>query len=393
MKTREKLQKFNDGKIILKVITKYPDGITRSGLIIQSGFEKKANRFNNVWPMLKAIKSLKFEKEGTCVKVSHNENYREHYAIAMLAKVLDIRQDEKTIALLKTFAEQQRFGKVNANVLRKRLLESWEYVLSTSEVAAVQGHLKSLGMDLILRKRTRENCYELINPNGFSIETILETIESSSSAKEKKSVKTKTTPEKKEDVQEIKVEEGMTKEISTISDKEAWVTVCAIKAMQDATGKEAVISELHKLIERRSYTVIPEFRVRDILKVLSDQYPEKIIIDGDHILIDNAKKLMDIYHNDTPWTMTIISENITPENMGQILTPEMVVSYGETRGMNVYTVSIPNTWKGIYKGMDLVRFLRSGDYVSNLDFISEMKEYLNVKDGLQSKMKEIYENL
>jgi hypothetical protein len=102
---------------------------------------------------------------------------------------------------------------------------------------------------------------------------------------------------------------------------------------------------------------------------------------------------MDIYHNDTPWTMTVISENITPENMGRILTPEMVISCGETRGMNVYTVSIPNTWKGIYKGMDLVRFLRSGDYVSNPDFISEMKEYLSVKDGLQSKMKEIYENL
>lgn len=390
MKTREKLQRFNDGRIILKIITKYPDGITRTGLITHSGL--KASRFNDVWPMLKAIKSLKFEKDGTCVKVSHKENYQEHNAIAVLAKVLDIRQDEKTIALLKTFGEQQKNGKVNANVLRKRLLESWEYILSTSEVAAVQRHLKSLGMDLILRKRTLENCYELINPNGFSIETILETIESSST-KEKKSVKTKTTPKKKEDVQEIKVEEGMTKEIPAISDKEAWVTVCAIKAMQDATGKEAVISELHKLIERRSYTVIPDFRVRDILKVLGDQYPEKIIIDGDHVLVDNAKKLMDIYHNDTPWTMTVISENITPENMEQILTPEMVVSCGETRGLNVYTVSIPNTWKGIYKGMDLVRFLRSGDYVSNPDFISEMKEYLSVKDDLQSKMKGIYENL
>lgn len=106
MKTREKLQKFNDGRIILKVITKYPDGITRTGLITQSGL--KASRFNDVWPMLKAIKSLKFEKDGTCVKVSHNENYQEHNAIAMLARVLDIRQDEKTIALLKTFAEQQK---------------------------------------------------------------------------------------------------------------------------------------------------------------------------------------------------------------------------------------------------------------------------------------------
>lgn len=389
MKTKEKLQKFNDGRIILKVITKYPDGITRIGLITQSGL--KASRFNDVWPMLKTIKSLRFEKDGTCVKVSHNENYQEQGAIAVLAKVLDIRQDEKTIALLKTFEEQRMNGKVNANVLRKRLLESWEYIFSDYEVAAVQKHLKSLGMDLILRKRTRENCYELINPNGFSIETIVAKIQSSKEVG-KKVIKTKVS-KLKEDVQEIKVEEEMTKEIPTISDKEAWVTVCAIKAMQDTTGKEAVISELHKLIERRSYTVIPEFRVRDILKILCDQYPEKIVIDGDHVLVDNAKKLMDIYHNDTPWTMTVISENITPENMERILTPEMIISCGETRGMNVYTVSIPNTWKGIYKGMDLVRFLRSGDYVSNPDFISEMKEYLNVMDNLQSKMKEIYENL
>lgn len=390
MKTREKLQKFNDGRIILKVITKYPDGIMRNELISQSGL--KPNRFNDVWLMLKAIKSLKFEKEGTCVKVLHNENYQEKFAILALARMLEIRQEEKTIAFMKTFAKEQKRGKVNANLLRKRLLETWEFILNDSEVILIQKYLKTSGMNLVLRKRNSENCYELINPEGLSMETILETIESSRT-KEKKSVKTKTTPEKKEDVQEIKVEGGMTKEIPTISDKEAWVTVCAIKAMQDATGKEAVISELHKLIERRSYTVIPEFRVRDILKILSDQYPEKIIIDGDHVLVDNAKKLMDIYHNDTPWTMTVISENITPENMGQILTPEMVVSCGETRGMNVYTVSIPNTWKGIYKGMNLVRFLRSGDYVSNPDFISEMKEYLSVKDGLQSKMKEIYENL
>lgn len=390
MKTREKLQRFNDGRTILKVITKYPDGIMRNELISQSGL--KPNRFNDVWLMLKAIKSLKFEKEGTCVKVSHNENYQEKFAILALARMLEIRQEEKTIAFMKTFAKEQKRGKVNANLLRKRLLETWEFILNDSEVILIQKYLKTSGMNLVLRKRNSENCYELINPEGLSMETILETIESSRT-KEKKSVKTKTTPEKKEEVQEIKVEEGMTKEILTISDKEAWVTVCAIKAMQDATGKEAVISELHKLIERRSYTVIPEFRVRDILKILSDQYPEKIIIDGDHVLVDNAKKLMDIYHNDTPWTMTVISENITPENMGQILTPEMVISCGETRGMNVYTVSIPNTWKGIYKGMDLVRFLRSGDYVSNPDFISEMKEYLSVKDGLQSKMKEIYENL
>jgi hypothetical protein len=306
--------------------------------------------------------------------------------------MLEIRQEEKTIAFMKTFAKEQKRGKVNANLLRKRLLETWEFILNDSEVILIQKYLKTSGMNLVLRKRNSENCYELINPEGLSMETILETIESSRT-KEKKSVKTKTTPEKKEDVQEIDVEDGMKKEISTISDKEVWATVCAIKAIQETTDKAAKINELHKIIERWSYMIIPEFRVRDILKILSDQYPEKIIIDGDHVLIDNAKKLMDIYHNDTPWTMTVISENITPENMERILTPEMVISCGETRGMNVYTVSIPNTWKGIYKGMDLVRFLRSSDYVSNPDFISEMKEYLSVKDGLQSKMKEFYENL
>ena len=377
-KTSENLRILNDGKIILKALDDIDSiNVSKYELIkhISSHYGGlKDYRFYKVWEHIKKLNCLEYRRDG-------GDSAKEKVVL------------RKTPKFNLRYASVEEKGIVNVLPLKKKMAEL-NFILNDQEVKEVQDSLKKINSKIKLRKRPYEKL-EFINPDNVGYDELFEAL------CEKRTGKRKYTQKTEVDSSAVAIvpkavettEEEPVKVIVSVSDQEKMAVIDAIEVIYRSTGNEACIADLPRLIENWNYLQIPEFRIRDIIDIISSEVPSEINREGDKVYLGNYKTLKAKYFQESPWEVVVSSDSLTPNELAKVLRPESIKSSGSYSGLYIYDLRISRDFKGVREGMDLIKILRSSDYINNQQFVSEMMNRLEVREAHYSRTKEIYENL